>query len=226
MNFRVLTWLILLIAASMLSGCGSSGTSGGNGGSNLPASPPEFTFSPFQYPNGVATDLSALGIFNLSCDCDVVHVGWDFMPNWASYPDDQVPVVAVADGVISRVTLRSTNTYNGQEHNTFIVVLDVATETGVHYTFEPFVTFGETDALAWLLVSEGDAVSAGDVIGYLPKLPGNLGEGLIHLDFKVGTGGDMNDYVCPTDFFSTSWQDENVPVMLTKLNACTVLCCE
>jgi len=226
---------LLLILIAMTAACSGSSSDSGNGGggssggidrSSLPDDAPAFEISPMQFPNGVSTDLDSLGIYNLTNDCDTTHYGWDFMPDWSSYPGGIVPVIAVADGIVSNVVLRNTNTYQNQDVNTYVVFLAVAKEVDIYYTFEPFITFGETEALQWLEVEEGDTVTAGDVIGYLPKLSGNLGEHLIHIDWKICTGSNRNNYVCPTNYFSEAWQQANVPILLTKIGNCPALCCE
>lgn len=242
--------IVVLSAFLLLLYCGGGNDSGGDGDdddndnddnndnndssgeidrSGLPEEPPDFTYSPFYYPNDVETDLETFGIYNVTSDCDIVHIGWDFYPTWSSYPDNQVPVVAVADGIISFVLLNNTNTYDGQEHNTYIVWLAVSQDVDVQYTFEPFLTLDETEASAWLNVELGDEVSAGDTIGYLPKVEGNIGDSLIHIDFKIGinSGSEDYSYVCPTDYFSEGWQDANTAILLGKIiTACPAICIE
>ena len=225
--------MIVLFIATTLVACSGSG-----GGSNnepepepdirasLPETAPAFTASPFEFPSGIGTDLRSFGTYSQGCDCESDHPGWDFMPQWSSYPDNQVPVQAVADGIITQIVLQATNTYNNQDHNTYTVWLGVAQEVDVLYTFEPFLTFDGTWAEQWLLVSEGDSVSVGDTIGYLPKVDGNMGENLIHIDFKVGIGSERNSYVCPTTYFSDVWRTANSTTMEEKiLGSCTALCC-
>ncbi len=202
-------------------------TDGGGGGSSLPALPPDFVYSPLSFPNSTNSDLSSLGIYNQGCDCDVDHVGWDLMPSWSSYPENKVPVIAVADGAISRVTLDSFNEFQGYNLSTFIIVLQVSTNVAAHYTIEPFVQVGGVVPADWVNVSEGDSVSAGDVIGYLPKIDGNILDEWIHLDFKVGTGEDGDgNYACPTDYFSDEWQSRNLSILNAKIGGCPSVCCE
>lgn len=219
----------------VIAGCGSSSSSPGSTDpsdeadrSTLPAAPELFTQYPLQFPNGVAEDLASFGIFNLTSGCDIVHYGWDFAPSWGSYPDDKVPVVAVADGIVTDIIPRSTNTYQGQDHNTWVVFLAVAQEVDVQYTFEPFIAFdSEAYSQQWLNVSEGDAVAAGDVIGYLPKVSGNIGEDLIHIDWKIATGPSQDDFVCPTAYFSQDWQDTNLSLLTAKIQSqCAQVCNE
>lgn len=224
----------LLFCLCLFVSCGSSGsgwTDEGDQGddgvdlTSLPETPPEFTSSPFTFPTDMETDLESLGIFNLSNDCDNVHYGWDFAPNWGSYPDNLVPVLAVADGIISQVVAQGTNTYEDQTHNTFGVWLAVSQEDTVYYNFEPFLTFDETYALQWLVVNEGDAVNAGDLLGYLPKVEGNMGDWLIHIDFKISTGSDTDNFVCPLNYFSDDWKNENEQTMIDKIfSSCSDLC--
>jgi murein DD-endopeptidase MepM/ murein hydrolase activator NlpD len=206
----------------------SGGSSGGTdtGASALPEETPKFSVSPMSFPGGVNADLNSLGIYNTKCDCDVTHYGWDLSPNWSSYPDNKVPVLAAADGVVSNIVQRATNVYQGHEVNTYVVVLSVSKDIDVHYTFEPFAALGENDSLAYLNVKNGDSVKAGDVIGYLPRLAGNLGESLIHLDLKIGSSAGTGEFFCPTGYFSSAWQQENSSVLPTKTGKCTQLCCE
>lgn len=225
--------LVLFVSAAIINCSGGSGggdgTTPGTGGfdrSILPEIAPEFTYSPTEFPSNMETDLRSLGIFNKSCACDVTHQGWDFMPYWSSYTENKVPIIAVTDGIVEQIAPESMNEYKGQMVSTYTVMLAVAKELEVIYTFEPFIDWGETDSLAWLNVKEGDAVSAGDVIGYLPKVEGNIGEDLIHLDFKVGTGEALHNYVCPTGYFSAEWRSLNLPKILNKIGSCVDPCCE
>lgn len=233
MNKRYLAVLMMIVVVGIQGCSGSSSDSGGGGGSSdgidrssLPDDAPKFEISPLQFPNGIGADLRSLGIYNITSDCDIVHVGWDFMPSWSGYSGGLVPVVAVSDGIISNIIPRAANTYQGQDVNTYVVFLAVAKEVDVQYTFEPFIQFGESDALQWLNVAAGDHVAAGGVIGYLPKVDGNLGENLIHIDWKIGIGSERNSYVCPTSYFSEAWQGENVPILAAKIGSCPSLCCE
>lgn len=230
--------LTLIFVMSLMCAACSSGSKGGGytdeGGpspnevdrSILPDTPPQFSSSPYQFPNGIEKDLDKFGIYNQTSNCDGVHIGWDFTPNWSSYPDNLVPVVAVADGVISNISLHNTNTYNEQGVTTYGVVLSVAKEVDVYYTFEPFVVLGDTEASKWLTVTVGEKVSAGRVIGYLPKLDGNTGEDLIHIDFKVGTGSNRNNFVCPEGYFSSQWRQDNGQSLISKAGKCQALCYE
>ncbi len=212
------------LAFVVFSAC--SGGSSGGAVSTLPDDPPEFGVSPMVFPNGVNTDLKTLGTYNTKCSCDITHYGWDFTPIWSNYPDNKVPIVAVADGVISNIVQRATNSYQGQDVNTYVVMQSVSKGVDVHYTFEPFVAMGETDSLAYLNVNNGGSVKAGDVLGYLPKLSGNLGESLIHLDFKIASSVNTGEFFCPTGYFSDTWQQANSSILLSKIGTCTLLCCE
>lgn len=221
---------VLLIASSIACKSGSSGSEGTSVSdeydrSNLPVNP-EFIFSPYSYPGGVANDLASFGVYNVTGGCDSYHhVGWDFMPNWDGYPDDLVPIIAVADGHITGVNYGS-NDFDGQTVNVFSIILAVGQNVDVHYTLEPFAVFDQSDIGGWVNVSEDTDVSAGDLIGYLPKIEGNIGEHLIHLDFKIGLGDfGSQTYVCPTDYFSSQWRSQNVDILEDKIQtACTSLC--
>jgi hypothetical protein len=229
---KILLLPTLIIYFFTLAGCGSSSSTDDNSStdidrSTLPDVAPSFAISPMQFPSGVNSDLYNFGVYNISSNCDVVHYGWDFVPSWNSYPDNKVPIIAVANGIISNIILRATNEYQGQQHNIYTVFLAVAKEVDVQYTFEPFITFGETDATQWINVSKGNTVSAGDVIGYLPKVAGNLGDTLIHIDWKIGTGTNRDNYVCPTTYFAGSWQATNIPLLEEKIQSqCTQACYE
>lgn len=219
--------LLAAIACSQGSGGGTPSTYGGIDRSILLDTSPPFEVSPIEFPNGIETDLDGFGGFNGFSDCDVLHYGWDFAPNWSNYPDNLVPVIAVADGIISGIVQQSTNFYNNQPYNTFAIVLSVAKEVDIYYTFEPFITFNEANSAQWIKVSFGSTVSAGDVLGYLPKVSGNAGEGLIHLDWKVGTGPNRTTFVCPTSFFSPTWQAANAVILAAKMsNTCPSICTE
>jgi len=215
----------LLLAVTVCSCSGSSTTEGDNG-STLPDDPPKFTLSPMTFPNGANIDLKSMGIYNITSGCDVTHYGWDFIPYWPSYQDDRVPIIAVADGAISNIVPNSSNIYNNQEISVYVVMEAVSKGVEVHYTFEPFVLLGDNDSLAYLNVNVGDTVRAGDIIGYLPKLSGNLGEGLIHLDFKVGSSVNTGKYFCPTQYFNDTWRQENASILLSKIGSCSELCSE
>ena len=221
---------ILFITVVTMVGCGSSSGGGDSGGGGdepvLPDTAPKFSYSPYSYPNGVDQDLSALGIYNQTSDCDIVHVGWDFMPNWENYSANKVPIVAVVDGLVENVVLDDYNEFEGKRYAKFSVVLAVSAEVGVYYTIEPFVEYSGYDFSSYVLVEQGDEVQAGDIIAYLPKLDGYYQESYIHLDFKVGIGADRNAYVCPTQYFSESWRNENVSILETKIGSCPSLCCE
>lgn len=91
-----------------------------------------------------------------------------------------------------------------------------------------FITFSsETYPQQWLNVSKGDTVTAGEIIGYLPKVSGNFGENLIHIDWIIGTGSSQSNYVCPTSYFSTDWQNANIPLLANKIQSqCVQVCYE
>lgn len=227
-SFIVFTTFIIL----GFSGCsGSKGvqTEGGdNSGidrSLLSISAPKFNYSPFEYPTDVETDIRQFGIYNIDCGCDNYHIGWDFSPDWDSYPSGLVPIIAVADGIVETVNFKYQNTSGSQTVDTYSVVLAVAQEVNVYYTLEPFITLGETQAAEWINVSVGDEVSAGDTIAYLAKVEGNQNDDYVHLDFKIGIGESLNDFVCPTSYFSNEWQQENVDILLSKSNGCLSICC-
>ncbi|MFH1223584.1 MAG: M23 family metallopeptidase [Pseudomonadota bacterium] len=226
--------LVLLFPIIFLSCSGSCDSDNGNNNNSdsLPDVAPEFTYSPFSYPNGLATDLYSLGIYTSTsgvCSGDNAHSGWDFAPEWSSYPEDKVPVIAVADGIITNILPKNTNSYNGTDHNTYIIWLGVSKTVTAHYTFEPFISYSDENyAYTWINVAVGDAVTAGQIIGYLPKVSGNLGETLIHLDFKVAVGADSSSlsYPCPLSYFSSAWATANETGMISKTgNAqCDELC--
>jgi murein DD-endopeptidase MepM/ murein hydrolase activator NlpD len=80
--------------------------------------------------------------------------------------------------------------------------------------------------MKWISVTRGQNVKAGDVIGYLPKVSQNLGETLIHLDWKIAVGSGEGTFVCPTPYFSSSWVSANEATLVSKLSACSALCSE
>ena len=222
--FSILFSIVVISACSGSSGDGNGGASVDR--STLPETSSKFETTPMSFPNGIATDLHSFGIYNTKCSCSITHYGWDFTPHWAGYQDNRVPIVAVADGIIVNVVPRATNKYQGQSVDTFVIVEAVARELDVHYTFEPFVELGETQSLAYINVKSGESVKAGDVLGYLPKLSGNLGEHLIHLDFKIGASNIDGTFYCPSNYFSSAWLSQDSSTLLSVAGTCTSLCCE
>lgn len=193
----------------------------------------KFNYSPLYYPNSLEEDLYSFTIFTAKPHMctginSAAHVGWDFMPNWDSYPENKVPVIAVSDGVISKILPKTTIYYDGAAHDTFMVWLDVSKIVSVRYGFEPFISYGDENyAYSWLNISVGDAVKAGDIIGYLPKVQGNLGENLIHLDFQINVeDGSSFSFECPLIYFSDEWINNNKSIMINKTisDQCDELC--
>jgi hypothetical protein len=147
-----------------------------------------------------STDLEPIDrVFSLSASCPwgVEHTGIDFMPN-----RNLVPFQAVCSGSVDYIELwQLPTTSNWQVH----VRLKYNDAYSVLYAFEPMSTDrsdGETQ-LANILVSEGQTVSQGDIIGHLYD-PVGLGHGA-HVDF--GLLNEDWDRICPEPYFTSEARD-------------------
>jgi hypothetical protein len=131
-----------------------------------------------------------------SCPMGVEHTGIDFMPN-----RNFVPFQAVCSGSVDYIELCQLPTTS---HWLVHVQLKYNDAYSVLYAFEPMSadrSDGETQ-LDNIVVSEGQNVSQGDIIGYLYD-PVGLGHGA-HVDF-----GLLKDWIriCPEPYFTSEARD-------------------
>jgi len=142
------------------------------------------------------TDVTRLGPFSSSNNSPLgrVHDGIDFHAT-----GNLTPFQAVCSGVVDSVELWL-NPGNSYWQVNVIVIFNFI--YSVQYAFEPFSSNqsdGETQ-LANILVSEGQTVSQGDIIGYLYTAH----EEYAHVDF-----GLLKDWVriCPEPYFTSVARD-------------------
>jgi len=125
------------------------------------------------------------------------HLGIDFMPN-----RNFVPFQAVCSGSVDYIELWQLPTTS---HWLVHVRLKYNDAYSVLYAFEPMSadkSDGETQ-LDNIVVSEGQTVSQGDIIGYLYD-PVGLGHGA-HVDF--GLLNEDWDRICPEPYFTSEARD-------------------
>jgi len=125
-----------------------------------------------------------------NCPWGFEHRGIDFMIS-----SDHIPFRAVCDGVITSVD-KFLNTGNGFWQVNVVIKYNNTFE--VNYAFEPFSgsESGGNIQFNYILVSEGDHVLQGDLIGYLHyEIPG------AHVHFDLYQDDQS---ICPEGYFSSS----------------------
>jgi len=148
------------------------------------------------------TDVTRLGPFSSSNNSPLgrVHDGIDFHAT-----GNLTPFQAVCSGVVDSVELWL-NPGNSYWQVNVIVIFNFI--YSVQYAFEPFSSNqsdGETQ-LANILVSEGQTVSQGDIIGYLYRKH----EEYAHVHFGLHKNWDA---ICPEPYFTLEARDSILSVI-------------
>jgi len=142
-----------------------------------------------------------------------VHVGMHFSPTAAHNAD--MPYYAMADGTIAKVeSLLSGGFYNVN------VQLEMSGGVIVVYQFETqsAIPADETAQLAKISVSEGQAVSSGDLIGTLHDA--GVPAPIMHIGVIQGP-----DLICPTHLMSSSAASRTI-ALIERDNASWLPCYE
>jgi hypothetical protein len=147
-------------------------------------------------PYANETDMRWAGPFSSSDNCPwgYEHRGFDFFAT-----GDLKPFQAVCSGVVDSVELWVNP---GNSYWQVNVIISFNPTYVVVYAFEPFSST-QSDGqiqLANILVSEGDTVSQGDIIGYLYRKH----EEYAHVDFGLVKEGDR---ICPEPYFTPEARD-------------------
>ncbi len=147
-------------------------------------SPPEGNISMIT-PYVNESDIRSIGLFYYSS-----HQGVDFQPT-----GNLKPFQAVSSGVVKNIQLIQINTNWGVEFE-----IEYNSTYSVLYVFEPMTATDGQIQLTNISVSVGQAVSQGDIIGYLyaPNAEAHVHFGL----FKYVAGGG-DPLVCPDSYFTS-----------------------
>jgi len=159
------------------------------------------------------TDVMWVDPFSSSNDCPLgfEHSGVDFFPT-----GNLKPFQAVCSGRVDSVELWNHRGSNWQVK----VNIRFNSVYSVHYGFEPFgdnQSDGQTQ-FDNILVSEGETVSQGDIIGYLYTAPDPQNA---HVDFGLVKHGDR---ICPEPYFTPEARD-SILRLLHEVHPGWDMCC-
>jgi murein DD-endopeptidase MepM/ murein hydrolase activator NlpD len=180
-EYRMKTTILFLILGTLaFYGCG-----GGNSGTGT-----QLTAGSLVAPHVNQADIDYVGSYSESAGTPLgrIHNGLDFRTT-----GQRKPFRAVATGSITKILLWKTNTFGNWQVNVRLTFKGGFAE----YAFEPMTT-AKSDGQAQhssILVSEGDTVTQGQVIGYLHK--GHPSHTHVHLGLYV----DGNT-ICPAKYFN------------------------
>jgi len=186
MGILIVTTLIAIFVTACGGGSGSS-NGGGNGNSNSGDGGGEISMiSPYVNKSDMASINEAYSS-NANAPWGFEHKGIDFMPD-----GNLKPFQSVCSGKVDTIILGQNDFTSNWQVNVRIICNSTYS---VDYIFEPITTVradGETQ-LSNILVSEGQTVSPGDIIGFLYT----VGEGT-HVHFQLN---ENRVSICPESYF-------------------------